>query len=505
MAVDVKNLIAAINPDVFCNKKLIGQVKKIVKEEGYLKAAEVAELRESGYMDIVHTQMTTNVFSLPGFKEPIEQHILVYDAFAQNLEPIYFWILDFVNEIYGKSEKVIDNFISSPGSGHFAEMQNRATSMQREASSMLQTAGLLIKSILQLVYDLKEFKIVLAPYDDLKSRNKKIKDVALLSLKQRWMDNVDIKRGAGSIAGMAQQLDFVTLRDGFLVADSLDDVEKLDLNDRVKRILKQRVNEFNRWIKESEDQLRKRYELEKISLRSQINTVKLHARWAKPYLKAARQLEQRASSNAGLVTAFNTSLFELVLLAEGKYDFHKDIDSGDLPKAFENMKFRKYSPIAIIEFKFRSVPDKHTQRGDYGFRGRAEVKFTSFALNEDELKILKEQVEKDDFGDVFEMIQGATDQSLDQIQDDIDEFLGDNGKKKEEKESQDVNPFSALFSFLRRKKNEEKDLSKVIPKDTSNEKVLRSQALLVARWSCRTLYDTYKKAHEMPAFPPAVM
>jgi hypothetical protein len=504
MAVDIKKLIAAISPDVYCDPTLIGEVKKTVKEEGYLKAAEVADLKDSDYMDIIHTQMTSNAFSLPGMKEPIEQHSLVYDAVAQNLEPIYFWILDFVNGMYGESEKLIDNFISSPGSGHFAELQGRATAMQREGSSMLQTAGALIKSVLQLIYDLKEFKMMLAPYDDLRHEKKKIRDVAVLSLKQRWLDNVDIKRGGGSIAGMTQQLDFVTLRDGFLAAEGINGVDKLDLNERVKRILKQRISEFEHWIKESEDQLRKRFELEKISLKSQVNTIKLHARWAKPYLKAAQQLEQRASANASLVNAFNTSLFELVVLAKGRYDLKKDVAAGELPKSFENMKFRKYSPIAIIEFKFRSIPGKQTQRGDYTFTGRAEVKFTSFALNDDELEVLREQIEKDDIGDVMAMIQGAADESLDQIQDDIDEFLGDGEKKKVEEESKDINPFSALFSFLKWKKNEEKDFSKGIPKDSFNEKVLRSQAILAARLSCRTLYDTYKKAHAMPAFPPVM-
>ena len=58
------------------------------------------------------------------------------------------------------------------------------------------------------------------------------------------MDNVDIKRGTGSINGLAQQLDFVTIRDAFMSAGSLKDVEKIDLNDRGKRILKPRVGEF---------------------------------------------------------------------------------------------------------------------------------------------------------------------------------------------------------------------------------------------------------------------
>ena len=56
MAINIHNLIAAIVPDVYCEKtvekdgkwiELRKEVKKIVKEEGYLKAAEIAKPTKS--------------------------------------------------------------------------------------------------------------------------------------------------------------------------------------------------------------------------------------------------------------------------------------------------------------------------------------------------------------------------------------------------------------------------------------------------------------------------
>ncbi len=514
MAVDIKNLIAAINPDVYCEnvpdksgKKLSENVKKIVKEEGYLKAAEVAKLRASDYVDIYHVQATKGAFALEGLKNPIEQHKIVYDSYTQALEPIYFWILDYVNNTYGKAEKLVDNFVSSVGGGHFAEMQGRATRMQDEAMKIFGMANTVIRSIMNIVYDLKEFKTRLELYNNYHSKNEQTKNAALLSLKQIWMDNVDIKRGAGSLNGLAQQLDFVTIRDAFMAANSLKDVDKLDLNERVKRILKQRVDEFLFWIGESEKELRKRYSIETTYLKSQINSAKLYARWAKPYLKAARMLEQTATADANVVNAFNTAVFELVLLAEGKYDPAVDIAKGELPKSMENTKFRKYVPITLIEFRFRSIPERFDQKGGYGFRGKVDVNFTSFALNEGELKVLKEQVAEDDFGDVYEIISGATESSLGELKDDLDEFLGEGAisdtEKKKEDDFGDTNPFSALFEFAQRKEPK-KDLSKGISKDNFYEKVLRSQAILGARISCRKLYNDYKKAHGMQAFAPTI-
>ncbi|MBI5804061.1 hypothetical protein HY450_02355 [Candidatus Pacearchaeota archaeon] len=512
MAVDVKNLIAAVNPDVYCDKTrnergvpLNKEVAEIVKKEGYLKAAEKAKLIESEYMDVVDVQFTESPFQLNGIKNPTEQHRIVYDDFSQNLEPVYFWILDYVNEDYGESEKLIDNFLSSPGSGHFAEMSKRATVLQEEAMKIFGLANTVIRSVLNIIYDLKEFKLRLAQYDDLKSQDKRIKNAAMLSLKQIWMDSVDIKRGNSAIKVMAQQFDFVTLLDAFMSAESLEQIEKIDLNDRVKRIIQQRFSEFQRWFKESEIELRKRFEVEKIYLKSQVNSLKLYARWAKPYLKAARQLEQNALPNSSLVNAFNTSLFELVLLGKGKYEKNSDIEKGELPKSFKKIKTREYFPLTIVEFRFRTAPDRNDQRGGYGYRGKIEVRFTSFAFNEDELKVFKEKLAEDDFGEVYKAIEGATEDSLNQLKADLDELLEGKETKKEEKKSEDTNPFSALFSFLKKdEKKKEKDLSKGIPKDTSYEKVIRSQAILAARTKCRRLYNEYKKFHSMPSFPPTI-
>ena len=370
MAIGVHNLIAAINPEIYCDPEVKSEVKKMVKEKGYLAGAEKAKARESEFMDLELQRVTPNPFKLEGIKNPIEKHTLVYDNFSQALEPIYFWILDYINKEYKESEKLADNFITSVGSAQFGEMGQRATRMQEEAMKMLATSGTIIKSILNLIYDLKEFKIRLSNYDDLKSQNKAIKSAAFLSLKQIWLDQVDFtKRGTTSLKQLAAQYDYVTIIDAFMVANSIEDVNKLDLNDRVKRILEQRVAEFFKWIKESEQELRKRFEIEKIYLRNQINSVKLYARWIKPYLKSARQLEQRTKVSASLINAFNTTLLELTILGKGNYEIDLDISNNVIPRSFKTVTKKKFYPIIIVEFQYRSAPER-MQQGGYGFRGR---------------------------------------------------------------------------------------------------------------------------------------
>ena len=48
----------------------------------------------------------------------IIQHTLVYDSSSETLEPVYFFILDLMNDMGLLPEKIVDNFTSSPGSGH---------------------------------------------------------------------------------------------------------------------------------------------------------------------------------------------------------------------------------------------------------------------------------------------------------------------------------------------------------------------------------------------------
>ncbi len=505
MGVNIHNLIAAIVPDVYCDPSVKDEVKKIAKAEGYLKAAEKAKQKDIAYMDFIDVERK-NAMDAPGLKSPAEKHVLIYDSFGEGLEPIYFWILDMMQARHNNVEKLVDNFVAAPGSNHFAEMGQRATRMQEEAMKIFGAINQVIKSVLNIIYDLKEFKIRLSTYDEYKSADPATKNAALLTLKQIWMDTVDIKKGTTALKGLIQNFDYATIIDAFMAARTVEDVtlpaEKggIDLNERVRRILQQRVAEFFRWVKESEQELRKRFEIERIYLKSQVNTVQLYARWAKPYLHAARALEQRMSPDASLVTTFNTSLFELALLGEGEYKPEGDVAKGDLPKLFMKITNKKYAPIMLVEFRYRTSPER-TQQG-YGFRGRVDVTFSAYALTADELKVFREELAKDDLNDLIGFMEGATEDSLKHIQVDLDEFL-DNKKKEEEKEEKkgegDTNPFGALFSLFKSEKKADK--KEGLTPDNHYEKILRSQAIIAARKTCYSIYDLYKKAHQMASLP----
>ena len=436
---------------------------------------------------------------------------VVYNSSTQTLEPLYFWTLDFMQKIFDNVMKITDNFASSPGSGHFSELGAKRTQMQEQASRILGTINGVLRSVLNLIYDLKEFKVRLSHYDSANSKDKAISEAGILSLKQIWMDKVDILRGQGSLNALSSgNLQFVTLRDAFLVASSPENVDKMDLNERVKRILKPRVQEFLEWKKRSEQELKKRFEIEKTYLKSQIDALKLQSKWAKPYLKAAEKLNQSENleENAALVTAFNTVLLQLTLMAtrerkgESRATYSR-YGGLTLPEEFKKFKnLRKYYTIVLVDFNFIGIPSKVGQH--YVFGGKADISFKGYALNEEELELFKDKLSESDLDDALRLVQGMTDDSLSQLKIDIDEFLGD----KEKNQEQDINPFAAFFGVRKEKSEEEIKKEKLellkkkgIKKDSYAEAYVRNLTIADAMNSAFLVYDIFKKHLGMVSFP----
>ena len=92
-------------------------------------------------------------------KGPEAVNNLVYDSSSETLEPLYFFIVDLMGDFGLKPEKLVDNFSSTPGSGHFAELGQRGTIMQQQAGKIMGDVNTVLRSVLNIVYDLKDFRI----------------------------------------------------------------------------------------------------------------------------------------------------------------------------------------------------------------------------------------------------------------------------------------------------------------------------------------------------------
>jgi hypothetical protein len=507
MVTTIPEIIAAINPKLYMDlpkdkmdaKKELEKFDKLVKEKGINVVIKEYELKNKRISS-----------------KPLSSHQIVYDSSSETLEPIYFFTLDLMREFGMDVEKLVDNFSSSTGSGHFGELGQRLTVMQQQGTKLLGDINTVLRSILNIIYDLKEFKIRLEHYDILKNSDPKKREAAVLSLKQVWMDKVDIQKGNSALKAMAStQIGFVTIIDAFLASTSLKDVNNLDLNDRVKRVVLSRQAEFELWLNESEKELRKRYNLERTYLKSQVNSLKLYTRWAKPYLKAAQQLEQMdVGRKADVVKTFNTIYLQLTLLGKQKLRIEDEALKGTLPLNFKKMKTKRdYFMCYLIDFNFRGIPQRISgQQGNYVFGGRAEVTFSSYALNSDELKALNIALDESDLADGLSLIENITTESLGELEEDIKYFLGeeeDSSSYEEGKKSSKgdgSNPFLALIGFYNEEEQKPKSKNKgkeklIIEKDNWIESEhLRKLASESAQGTLFALFDVYKKAHGMYSY-----
>ncbi len=497
----IAQIIGKINPILYAQNG-----KELLKKYGSIDKIPADEVKPQA----IKYSESSSGFTLGGAMEA--SHTLIYDSSSETLEPLYFFIVDLMNDFGLNPEKLVDNFSSTPGSGHFAELGQRATVMQQQATKIMGDVNTVLRSVLNIIYDLKEFRMRLQHYEGLKSSNNEEKDSSILALKQIWMDKVDITKGNSSIKAMALgQAGFQTLIDAFLIAKNEKDVDKLDLNDRVKRILKPRVQEFNIWLTESERELRKRYQLEKTYLRSQVNSLKLYSKWVRPYLKAASDLEAKERGREpALVKIFNTIMLELTLLGKNKLDITDEAAKGALPLEFGKEKFlkgikRNYYGCILVDFNFRGIPQRISQQSHYAFGGKAEVTFKAYALNDDELKKLDEELKKSEVGEVLSLIEGASGASLGELQDEINFFLEEEPEKKKETKDKS-NPFLALIGKYKKsegtkpKKSEEKKTIIIKPDDWIEKNHLRPLAAEDITGKVFDIFDIYKKAHGMASY-----
>lgn len=434
-------------------------------------------------------------------KDEAVNYYLAYDSVSEGLEPIYYWILDFMRDTspsgldldVTKTSELVE---ASASSGYFGEIGSRATVMQQRATEMLKQINTVVRSILNLVYDLKEFRVRLDLYDKLKSHNKLEKEDASYAVKSVWMDQVDVKKGLASINQLAQKLNFVTLRDAFMQVNTEEEADKLDLNDRVKRILKRKLIEYLAWVKYSEQELNKRYKIERAYLKSQIDSLKLYTSWTKPYLKAAQKLNMTEFNKPDIVNAFSNMQMQLSLTGQ------KEIKPEDVHESFRKKEFeeRKFYAIIDVELNFRAIPQSvRTERGQqYVHGGRADIYIKGYSVDSEELEIIKEQELHED----AELVDNLTNVSLKELEEDINEIMKEPEKEDEEKEKEKKIVKKTVKESYEDIKDDIKDFFepfKGIIRTPTNyvEDEIRKFAKEKAEGSAFTLYDIYKKAHGM--------
>jgi hypothetical protein len=457
---EISYLMAAIVPDVFCQPQVRAAVKAQLRAGlaandplAYLKAAEKAVPVEPNQIGLEKLR-EQNPFDLPGLRSPVERHQLTLENLDEPLEPIYFNLLDDLQQREGwQVTKLMDTVVGTHGSALNTDLTRKLMQQQKHAADQMLRLQQEVQLLLQQWHQWREQKESLRLYDAANGPDGEAKGDALWTLQSRWRRTANPEVQSDALKAAA---------------------------------------DFERWRKHSESETRHRLAVDRQLLTNQLHLLKLRADWLRPYLRPDHTKHRKGDPD--LVTAFNTAVFELVLLVQPASELENAVQRGELPKMLLAKRHRRARPILIVELRFRAIPER-TKGASYAYRGRAEMTFTSYALNDDELAVFTRELQRSEWGEVFGLLEHKSATNLQYLLSDLDELLAEAPDEPTPKSAttEDTNPFSALFSFGQLFKANDNDAEsgtpmELIKSDTEAEQVLRSVALLEARCNCEKLY-----------------
>jgi len=471
MVSNIPKLVAAVCPDVFCQRKALAKVKRELRDYlwlgsqlAYLKAAALAEPVEPNTMALSRL-VEQNPFKLPGQRSPVEQHTLILDHTDEPLEPIYFNLLDDLQAREGwRVTKLVDTVEGTHGAGFSSDLTRRVQQQQHNAAELTTRMQNQIRALLTQWQKWREQKDTLKTYAAANGPDGPDRDTALWALQTRWRRSANPE----------------------LQSDAL----------------KSAAAAFERWRQQSERELRGQLAVDQQLLKNQLQFLKLQAGWLKPYLQPHQTKQSKGDPD--LVTAFNTAIFEVVLLVEPASDLEHSVRQGELPRMLLGKRHRRPKPVLMVELRFRAIPER-TKSASYAYRGRAELTFTSYALKDDELTVFVRELQRSEWGEVLGLLEHDTTTNFDSLLSDLDELLAEPPAEPKAKLAarEETNPISALFSLgelFRASDGEAKpDVpTEPVKPDTDVEQVLRSVALLEARALCVEMYRKVKRHHHLP-------
>lgn len=364
---------------------------------------------------------------------PVKYYIQVNTPF-QSLAKYYLMVLDELKNMghFPKIEKINQSLAASPTSGFFADVAQRKAYAKEQIDKSMQIIGGVIQTVTKLIYSLREFDMILHIFDDLNSEDRVRSFAAEQNLRRIFLDEVDIKKGRGSVHQMATTggLEFVSLRDAFMVSMDLASVDSLTLNDRVKRIIKDRLNEYVHWRKEYEKDIRGRKKIEMQYLKAQAESLKMQAEWVKPYYSMLKQLDiSTGETNPELISGFDTSVItaKVRALAGGKFEEIRKLATG----------------FVEVDFIFRTKPvQTRTEQGQsFQHLLRIDVTYTPYVMPNDVYEKLIKQETSDDIN----FLKNIVGDSLNAIKDDLDKYLKGGEIREAESHPSEPKPFEFLL------------------------------------------------------------
>jgi len=471
---------------------------------------EIKELLKKHKFEDIDKDERKNVVAFP---KPIKKYRLVLESPNQSIEDLYFWIIGHLRDDWGWNvDKVKDIFAAAEASALFGVTAQRTSLQQDQVSKYLKYCADMTKELFQVVREMRVLDERTAYYENTgmwldeksniiyNSDKEKDPESSEITLKGIWIDLVEGgAKNPSSIYGLAREVGFTILPDLFFrvmikEGESVDTkVDVLEFNEKVKEVLKRKLNQYYEWKRRTFRELKTRRLFTLKYVRQNYDTIKLYIDWIKPYLVHIRRLQGKEKTwDEDLIGAFEGSLVEIEILAWKKVSGNK-----------------KYKGVIVINWDHRTKPamsfHAEYQRGPIHI-GRTIITMRAYAWTDDQIKNYKDMRADEDMG-ILSSIDSSIKAAIDSLGDELKQYLMEAGeafeKKKEEKEKPKegglLEPFDALLkgvedvagAFLPKKEGgkEKKKISKFKAK---GEIKLAKELTLGNMWQT---YKNLKKSH----------
>ena len=447
-----------------------------------------------------------------GYPTPMgTRYKMIYESFNMSLEELYYWSLNHIRQDMGYPivHKITDVFSASENSAMFGQSAQRLSIQEDRASSFLRGISELIKTLFQIV---RELRIIDERLDVYKSwKDSKSADATLKGLYSDFAENKGGQMQPGSIYHLSNQVGYASLPDLFFntVIYDKNDLDKLiddmPYNTNVKNVLKRKLYQFLIWREKTEKELYARKKFQVKYLRQHYMVIKTYMAWVKPYLKHIKRLSMSDDhlDSPDLISGFETSATEIEVMA------------------VRPVKGSDYNAVVLMNFKFNTRPVmQYRQEYSQGpvHIGRGVMTLRSYGWTNHQIDMYKKMRDFED-RELLGLVDDQLKSAMDMLGEDLETYLAEAEEEVENEERLNKKPDgpakkpvleriasqeSAFEPFVALFKGFAEIGSVFVPSGLISKKKVDSgpkgdpdKAVKQANFSMWLVYNNYKKAHKL--------
>jgi len=350
-----------------------------------------------------------------GYPSTHKRYRLVSSSFGMSLEELYFWSINHLrqDQAFPNLIKITDVFSASENSAFFGQSAQRLSIQEDRASSFLRGISELVKTLFQIVRELRIIDERLEIYKEWKKS--KSADATLKGLFADFAENKGGQTQPGSLYHLANTVGYAVLPDLFFntIVRDKEDIDKivdgLNFNQNVKSVLKRKLYQYLIWVEKTEKELVVRRKFQIKYLRQHYITIKTYISWVKPYLKHIKGLTMNEAQldSPDLISSFETSSTEIEVIG------------------YKPLTKKGVNACILLTFDFNTRPvlnyQQESSRGPIHV-GRGCMTLRGYAWTDKQIEMYRKMKDYED-RELLGLVDDQLRSAMDMLGEDLDNYI----------------------------------------------------------------------------------